>query len=178
MTLFLVSEASGAPVWVAKLLDDDMFVYDHHTEQFHANEGLWKDYYFDQTLTFTPIDADRARTAITEKVGWYDARAKRWLHKQITEAKAISTAEALGTPPVPSSAQRLARRVADLTAAAPGVAITWATYEPSKKASAYMTASNLRRGKVAAVRATELVVDARVVTSADGSCRVDVWRVH
>ena len=165
-------------MWVAKLLGDDIYVYDHHTKEFHVNEGLWQDYYFDQEMCFTPIDAASARESIEARVGWFDARKNPWLHERITEAKAISTEEALGAPRVPSGAQRLARRVEDLQVAGPGVPITWALYGPEKRAAAYMAASNLRRGKVAALRENGLVVDASVVTEANGSFRVDVWNVE
>jgi hypothetical protein len=96
ITLFLVAERSGEPVWVAKLLGDDIYVYDHHTKEFHVNEGLWQDYYFDQEMCFTPIDAASARESIEARVGWFDARKNPWLYKRITETAAITPEEALG----------------------------------------------------------------------------------
>lgn len=65
MSLFLVSNPEGVPVWIADV-DDELRVwsYVHNTGHFHLNRGLFLDYHWEQNNRYEPLSVTAAEAAI------------------------------------------------------------------------------------------------------------------
>lgn len=75
MSLYLVQNSLGTPVWIAH--EDGevrIWTYLQNTGKFHLNRGLYRDFYFEHANTYTPIRADEALQSIHEGVGRLDER--------------------------------------------------------------------------------------------------------
>jgi len=76
MNLYLVRNPDGVPVWVA--FEDDqkrLYTFVQNTGKFHLNAGLYEDFYFGHTMTYEPLDQQRAEAAILSGVGRRDERS-------------------------------------------------------------------------------------------------------
>ncbi|PKQ35445.1 MAG: hypothetical protein CVT61_05990 [Actinobacteria bacterium HGW-Actinobacteria-11] len=76
MNLYLVRNPDGVPIWVA--FEDDqkrLYTFVQNTGKFHLNAGLYEDFYFDHTMTYEPLDQQRAEAAILSGVGLRDERS-------------------------------------------------------------------------------------------------------
>jgi hypothetical protein len=80
--LFLVSE-DGERVWVAALIDEDVWSYVANTGRFHRNEGLRHDFFMLNELEYAEIGVSEARRLIAAGVGtlteeWQADALDRW----------------------------------------------------------------------------------------------------
>ena len=69
--LYLVTEGSRR-VWVAALIDEDIWTYVVNTGRFHRNDGLRHDYFMLRELGYTDIGLAEARRLISAGVGTVD----------------------------------------------------------------------------------------------------------
>jgi hypothetical protein len=69
--LFLVRDGDRE-VWVAALVDEDVWTYVVNTGKFHRNEGARHDYYFLNELHYDPIGIAQAKRLINAGVGTID----------------------------------------------------------------------------------------------------------
>jgi hypothetical protein len=80
--LFLVSDGE-AQLWVAALVDEDVWTYVGNTGRFHRNEGARHDYYFLNELEYAEIGIAEAQRLIQAGVGMVDEQefadsVQRW----------------------------------------------------------------------------------------------------
>ncbi|AZS46052.1 hypothetical protein [Microbacterium oxydans] len=76
MNLYLVRNPDGVPIWVAFENDQKrLYTFVQNTGKFHLNAGLYEDFYFDHTMTYEPLDQQRAEAAILSGVGLRDERS-------------------------------------------------------------------------------------------------------
>jgi hypothetical protein len=80
--LFLVSDGE-AQLWVAALVDEDVWTYVGNTGRFHRNEGARYDYYFLNELEYVEIGIAEAQRLIQAGVGMVDEQefadsVQRW----------------------------------------------------------------------------------------------------
>jgi hypothetical protein len=66
--LFLVTE-DGERVWVAALIDEDVWTYVANTGRFHRNEGLRHDFFMLNELEYAEIGVSEAKRLIAAGVG-------------------------------------------------------------------------------------------------------------
>jgi hypothetical protein len=69
--LFLVKDGERE-LWVAALVDEDVWTYVANTGKFHRNEGARHDYFFLNKLQYNPIGIAEAKRLIREGVGTVD----------------------------------------------------------------------------------------------------------
>jgi hypothetical protein len=69
--LFLVKDGD-AEVWVAALVDEDVWTYVGNTGKFHYNEGARHDYYFLNGLQYVDIGIAEAKRLSRAGVGTVD----------------------------------------------------------------------------------------------------------
>jgi len=69
--LFLVKDGERE-LWVAALVDEDVWTYVANTGKFHRNEGARHDYYFLNELQFADIGIAEAKRLIQAGVGTVD----------------------------------------------------------------------------------------------------------
>lgn len=80
--LFLVSQGERR-LWVAALVDEDVWTYIGNTGKFHRNEGARHDYYFLNGMQYVDIGIAEAKRLIQAGVGLVDEQelpdsARRW----------------------------------------------------------------------------------------------------
>jgi hypothetical protein len=80
--LYLVKDGERE-LWVAALVDEDVWTYVGNTGKFHRNEGARHDYYFLNELEYVEIGIAEARRLIQAGVGTVDEQefpdsARRW----------------------------------------------------------------------------------------------------
>jgi hypothetical protein len=80
--LYLVTEGATR-IWVAALIDEDIWTYVVETGRFHRNDGLRHDYFMLRELGYTDIGLAEARRLISAGVGTVDPilfpdALKRW----------------------------------------------------------------------------------------------------
>ena len=80
--LFLVKDGDKE-LWVAALVDEDVWTYVGNTGKFHRNEGARHDYYFLNGMQYVDIGIAEARRLIQARVGAIDEQefpdsARRW----------------------------------------------------------------------------------------------------
>jgi hypothetical protein len=73
--LFLVQQG-GRRVWVAALVDVDVWTYVGNTGKFHRNEGVRDDYFVNNEAEYTVIGIAEAKRLMAEGVGVVDAERK------------------------------------------------------------------------------------------------------
>ncbi|MET7276937.1 hypothetical protein ABZS29_01805 [Kribbella sp. NPDC005582] len=73
--LFLVTQGDRK-VWVAALVDEDMWTYVGNTGKFHLNEGIREDYFMHSTAQYAEIGVTEAKRLIAAGVGQVDADKK------------------------------------------------------------------------------------------------------
>ncbi|WP_350273930.1 hypothetical protein [Kribbella sp. HUAS MG21] len=73
--LFLVQQG-GRRVWVAALVDEDVWTYVGNTGKFHRNEGVRDDYFVNNEAEYTVIGIAEAKRLMAEGVGVVDAERK------------------------------------------------------------------------------------------------------
>jgi hypothetical protein len=81
--LFLIKDDDGSDLWVAAVIDQDVWTYVANTAKFHRNEGAREDFFFRNELEFQDIGITEARRLIAEGVGTVDEQqtpdsARRW----------------------------------------------------------------------------------------------------
>jgi hypothetical protein len=91
--LFLVTEDSER-VWVAALIDEDVWTYVANTGRFHRNDGLRHDFFMLNELEYAEIGVSEARRLIAAGVGtltegWQADALDRW--KRDVEAMTVET---------------------------------------------------------------------------------------
>ncbi|GAA3108960.1 hypothetical protein JOF29_001520 [Kribbella aluminosa] len=69
--LFLVSQG-GREVWVAALVDEDVWTYVGNTGKFHRNEGVRDDYFAGNEASYADIGIAEAKRLIADGVGQVD----------------------------------------------------------------------------------------------------------
>ncbi|MEU8224466.1 hypothetical protein [Kribbella sp. NPDC048915] len=69
--LFLVSQGERR-IWVAALVDEDVWTYVANTGKFHRNEGVREDYFSTNDATYTDIGIAEAKRLIADGVGQID----------------------------------------------------------------------------------------------------------
>ncbi|MFJ6531495.1 hypothetical protein [Microbacterium sp. NPDC091662] len=70
MTLYLVRNDSGAPIWVAHNDNEQrIWSYMQNSHDFYLNRGLYRDFYFEQLNTYEMIDCQEAELRISEGIG-------------------------------------------------------------------------------------------------------------
>ena len=80
--LYLVKDGERE-LWVAALVDEDVWTYVGNTGKFHRNDGARHDYYFLNELQYVEIGIAEAQRLIRAGVGTVDAEefpgsAQRW----------------------------------------------------------------------------------------------------
>jgi hypothetical protein len=80
--LYLVKDGKQE-LWVAALVDEDVWTYVVNTRKFHRNEGARHDYYFLNELEYVEIGIAEAQRLIRAGVGTVDEQefpdsARRW----------------------------------------------------------------------------------------------------
>ncbi|TDW91552.1 hypothetical protein EV647_5132 [Kribbella sp. VKM Ac-2566] len=70
--LFLVSQGERR-IWVAALVDEDVWTYVANTGKFHRNEGVRDDYFVNGEAQYTDIGIAEAKRLIADGVGRVDA---------------------------------------------------------------------------------------------------------
>jgi len=80
--LYLVKDGQRE-LWVAALVDEDVWTYVGNTGKFHRNDGARHDFYFLNELEYVEIGIAEAQRLIRAGVGTVDAdefpdSAKRW----------------------------------------------------------------------------------------------------
>jgi hypothetical protein len=70
--LFLVKGNDGGDLWVAAVIDEDVWTYVANTGKFHRNEGARHDFFFLHELEYRDIGTGEARQLIAEGVGTVD----------------------------------------------------------------------------------------------------------
>jgi hypothetical protein len=74
--LFLIKNDDGSDLWVAAVIDQDVWTYVANTGKFHRNEGASDDFFFRNELEFSDIGIAEARRLIAAGVGTVDEQ--RW----------------------------------------------------------------------------------------------------
>ena len=69
--LFLVSQGERR-VWVAALVDEDVWTYVGNTGKFHRNEGVRDDYFMNNEAQYADIGIAEAKRLIADGVGQVD----------------------------------------------------------------------------------------------------------
>jgi hypothetical protein len=69
--LFLVTEGDRR-LWVAALIDEDIWTYVANTGRFHRNDGLRHDYFMLNELEYSEIGVSEARRLIADGIGMVD----------------------------------------------------------------------------------------------------------
>lgn len=73
MDLYLVRSPEILPIWVAFVSDlKCVYSFVQNTGKFHLNAGLYRDFFFDHTMTFELIDASTAQELILSGIGVLD----------------------------------------------------------------------------------------------------------
>jgi hypothetical protein len=70
--LFLVSQGERR-IWVAALVDEDIWTYVGNTGKFHRNEGVRDDYFMNNEAQYADIGIAEAKRLIADGVGHVDA---------------------------------------------------------------------------------------------------------
>ena len=70
--LFLVSQGERR-IWVAALVDEDIWTYVGNTGKFHRNEGVRDDYFMNNEAQYADIGIAEAKRLIADGVGQVDA---------------------------------------------------------------------------------------------------------
>lgn len=151
MTMMLVRDGDRE-AHVALERDGRVYSYDNHTQAFHLNRGLTLDYFTEGTLQYEVLDEAGAAAAVARGVGKLDKRTMGWLvERHLQDTNAIPLAEALPVAvPTSSRADTRARAqaVVRLLASSPaGNWVDWRTYAGDRRQTAYVAASDLRKGK-------------------------------
>jgi hypothetical protein len=81
--LFLVTQGDRK-IWVAAVVDEDVWTYVGNTGKFHFNEGIREDYFMNGAAQYAEIGVTEAKRLIAAGVGQIDAekepvRAQDWL---------------------------------------------------------------------------------------------------
>jgi hypothetical protein len=74
--LFLVSQGDRK-IWVAALVDEDVWTYVGNTGKFHRNEGVRDDYFANNEATYADIGIAEAKRLIADGIGHVDAGQDR-----------------------------------------------------------------------------------------------------
>lgn len=180
MNLFLVTDETGRERWVAyeDPIAEHLFVYVANTGAFHRNDSVGVDYYYDQRLTYEPIDVARAAAKIAEGLGRIDERKAGWLAERYrADQHSRSVESVLGARSVePQSARARAQRFAQLLGAAkPGVWVTYKAYPAVSRQLAHVAAYDVRQGNVRAIAKLGPVLT-QVVDGPGGQVEVQVAR--
>lgn len=69
--LYLVKDGER-PLWVAALVDEDVWTYVANTGKFHRNDGLRHDFFMLNELAYNEIGVTEARRLIAEGLGTLD----------------------------------------------------------------------------------------------------------
>ncbi|GAB2671435.1 hypothetical protein [Kribbella swartbergensis] len=82
--LFLVSQGERR-VWVAALVDEDVWTYVGNTGKFHRNDGVRDDYFMNNEAQYSDIGIAEAKRLIAEGVGQVDEQknpdaVRDWRH--------------------------------------------------------------------------------------------------
>jgi hypothetical protein len=72
--LFLVKGNDGRDLWVAAVIEEDVWTYVANTGKFHRNEGARHDYFFLHELEYQDIGVAKAQNLIAAGVGTVDEK--------------------------------------------------------------------------------------------------------
>ncbi|WP_433008110.1 hypothetical protein [Kribbella sp. CA-294648] len=83
MTRLFVVREDGVTVWVAALIDEDIWTYVANTGRFHRNAGLRHDFFMLKELEYTEVGLSEARRLIAAGVGtlteeWQADALEKW----------------------------------------------------------------------------------------------------
>ncbi|USI93020.1 hypothetical protein [Rhodococcus pyridinivorans] len=183
MSLYTVSYL-GQDQWLA--YEDTqaarIYAYVPNLGRFVLHRQLGQDFYWDNELDWTPVDAATGHALVEAgQLGKLDGRRHRDLLDELTaEPDRRSVDEVFGAQPVPertpSPQEFAAAKVHALAAAAPGKWLTYKVYDRDKRKAASVAARDLRTGKIAAVRKSGLHIDSRVTSTVDGRFAVEIAR--
>ena len=183
MSLYTVSYL-GQDQWLA--FEDTqaarIYAYVPNLGRFVLHRQLGQDFYWDNELDWTPVDAATGHGIVEAgQLGKLDGRRHRDLLDELTaEPDHKTPAEVFGAQPVPErtpTAQEFAAaKVSALTRTAPGTWVTYKVYASDKRKVASVAAHDLRTGKIAAVRKSGLRINSRVTPTADGRLAVEIAR--
>jgi hypothetical protein len=70
--LFLVKGNDGRDLWVAAVIDEDVWTYVANTGKFHRNEGARHDFFFLHELEYQEIGRSEAQRLIDAGLGTFD----------------------------------------------------------------------------------------------------------
>ncbi len=75
MTRLLLVRQGERRVWVAALVDEDVWTYVGNTGMFHRNEGVRDDYFMNNEAQYADIGLAEAQRLIADGVGQVDEQA-------------------------------------------------------------------------------------------------------
>ncbi|MCB8914173.1 hypothetical protein KUG88_29215 [Rhodococcus rhodochrous] len=159
-----------------------IYAYVPNLGRFVLHRQLGQDFYWDNELDWTPVDAATGHGIIEAgQLGKLGGRRHRDLLDELTaEPDRRSVDEVFGAQPVPErtpTAQEFAAaKINALASAEPGTWVTYKVYGRDKRRVASVAARDLRTGKIAAVRKSGLHIDSRVTSTVDGRFAVEIAR--
>lgn len=186
-TMFYLARARNEPrsqpyvIWQQNE-DAHLYVFVPNTGQFHRNDALTTDFYFDQDVNdYEPIAPERAAREVANGTGRIDERKNGWIVQEYrTDPAPIAPATILpdkdgGAPAIRSTPSQHARRIGRLlTNAEPHVWLTYRTYDPDQRQQAHTCAYDIRHGKIKAL--ADLDLQTRIVPTSSGTLEVQVSR--
>jgi hypothetical protein len=72
MTRLLLVSQGERRIWVAALIDEDVWTYVGNTGKFHRNDGVRDDYFMEDEAEYSDIGIAEAKRLIAEGVGLVD----------------------------------------------------------------------------------------------------------
>lgn len=182
MSFYLVSVPSrGTTPW---LIWEDVnniriYAYLPNLGALVRHDALYQDFYRDMRLTYRPVSPAQAAQIVAEgQIGRLDARThqKAILDELscVTDRKAPADILDTGQTVKVSARQAALARAARVAEAKPGEWVTWRSYPPQRRQSAYVAAHDLRSGKVRALAG--IPVTTQIVEDSDGQHLVQVTR--
>lgn len=154
MNIYLVRNTIGDAIWIAHE-DDEMRIWSYvpNTGKFHLNQGLYLDFFFEHKNTYEPITVAAAQQAIRDDIGKLDGRTLSHLIDRFqTDPSARTVEDVLGATPIPTTRQQASARARALAAAPAGQWMTWKSYPRERKQLAHVAVTDIRSGKVRALR--------------------------
>lgn len=159
-----------------------IYAYVPNLDRFVLHRQLGEDFYWDNELDWTPVDAAAGHGIVDAgQLGRLDGRRHGALLDELTaETDCHTIDEVFGAQPVPARTptpqEFAAAKVHALASTEPGKWLTYKVYASDSRRLASVAARDLRTGKIAAFSKSGLHIDSRVTPTADGRLAVEIAR--